>query len=197
VAVVYHLELRSFPHVARAFNLDRETLDTRFIKPWVAGDTIDYDDRRWNPERARLTVLEGVALATEQRGLGRGWSEATRRSRDVTEAVLAEIHRGAEARPEVDAFKEAIAEAAGGERPIGFPDAIALAVVAQPLWRASEQLSLAEQAVWEMLHEGRLQMLRDTEPVPAQAWQEVVLSFATWAGEPATLSVRLRAREPG
>jgi hypothetical protein len=196
VKVLYHPELRSFPHVARAFNLSREALDTRFIKPWVAGDTIDYDDRRWTPDRTRLTVLEGTELRADQRGLGRGWSEATRRSRDVTDTVLAEIHRGAEARPEVEALKEALAEAAGGERPIGFPDAIALAVVGHPLWRASEQLSLAEQAVWEMLHQGQLEMLRDDEPMAAEQWQEVVLSFATWAAEPPAVGIRLRARRP-
>ena len=33
---------------------------------------------------------------------------------------------------------------------------IALAAAAQPQWRASEQLRLAEQAVWELLHQGRV-----------------------------------------
>ena len=35
---------------------------------------------------------------------------------------------------------------------------MALAAAAHPQWRASQQLELAEQAVWEMLHQGRLAM---------------------------------------
>jgi hypothetical protein len=178
---VYHLELRQFPHVARAFNLDREALETRFLKAFAAGEMIELEDRRWSPERTRLTVLEGPALGHGDRGMGRGWSQATKEGQDVTEAVLAEVHRGAEARPEVEALKDAIAEVA--HRPIGFPDVIALAVVKQPLWRASEQLSLAEQAVWEMLHQGRLEMWRDDAAVPREGWQPVVLRWSTWTGD--------------
>jgi hypothetical protein len=194
MAPVYHLEIRSFPHVARVFNLDRETLDTRFVKPWKTGEMIDYEDRRWAPDKTKLTVYEGEELGVDARGLGRGWGEVTRHSRDVTETVLAEIDRGSDARPDVDALKDAIAEVAGGDRPIGFPDVIALAVAGHPLWRASEQLSLAEQAVWEMLHLHRLEMLRDGDPVPAEGWQDVVLRFATWAGltDPARPDIRLR-----
>jgi hypothetical protein len=178
---VYHVELRQFPHVARAFNLDRAALDTRFLRPFAAGEIVELEDRRWAPERTRLTVLEGPELGHFDRGMGRGWSEATREGHDVTEAVLAEVHRGAEARPEVEALKEAIAEVA--RRPISFADAAALAVAKQPLWRASEQLSLAEQAVWEMLHQGRLEMWRSDERVARDGWQPIVLRWSTWAGD--------------
>ena len=177
---MYHLELRQFPHVSRAFNLDREALDTRFLKPWAAGDMIDYDDRRWPPEKTRVTVLEGPELDQADRGLGRGWALATKRGDNVTEQVLAEIHRGAEARPEVEALKDAIAEVA--RTPITFSDTIALAVAKQPLWRASEQLSLAEQAVWELLHQGRVQMRDGDDAVPPEQWQPVLLRWSTWAG---------------
>ena len=107
---MYHVELRQFPHVARAFNLERAELDGRFLRAWVAGTVIEHDDRRWAPERARLTVLEGPALRSEDLGLGRGWASVTRRCEDVTEAVLAEAERGARARPEVEALKDAVAE---------------------------------------------------------------------------------------
>jgi hypothetical protein len=188
----YHVELKAFPHVTRAFNLDRETLDTRFVKPWAAGEMIDYDDRRWSPEKTKLTVLEGVEVSASERGLGRGWGEVTRHCRDVTEAVVAEVHRGADARAEVEALKEAIAEVAAGE-PLGFPDVIALAIAAEPLWRASEQLSLAEQAVWELLHQQLLEMLdADGAVVEAEGWQAIVLNWPTWAGL-ADEPVRLRA----
>jgi hypothetical protein len=189
----YHVELKAFPHVARAFNLDRETLDTRFVTPWAAGEMIDYDDRRWSPEKTKLTVLEGPEVSASERGLGRGWGEATRHARDVTEAVVAEVHRGADARGEVEALTEAIAEVAADE-PLSFPDVIVLAIAAEPLWRASEQLSLAEQAIWEMLHRQRLEMVApDGTVVPADGWQAIVLSWTTWAGD-ADEPVRLRAR---
>jgi hypothetical protein len=191
----YHIELKAFPHVARAFNLDRPTLDTRFLAPFVAGDPIEYDDRRWPADKTKLTVFEGEELGASDRGLGRGWGEVTRRGRDVTAAVLAEIHRGADARPEGEALQAAIAEVASGDG-IGLPDAIALAAAAQPGWRASEQLSLAEQTVWEMLHRGRLEMIGpDGAPIAAEDWQPVVLSWAQWAAG-AEDPVRLRTIAP-
>jgi hypothetical protein len=184
---VYHLELRQFPHAARAFNLDRATLDTRFLKPFVAGEPIRYEDRTWPPEKTRVTVLEGPPLEQAELGLGRGWGNATIRGEDVTEQVLAEIDRGADARPEVELLKDAIAEVA--EVPITFPDAVALAAARQPMWRASEQLSLAEQAVWELLYQGRLQMRDGDEAVEREQWQPLVLQWSIWAG---TTGVELR-----
>lgn len=180
LAAVYHLELRQFPHTARAFNLDRVTLDTRFLKPFVAGDPIDYEDRRWPPEKTKVTVLEGPVLEPAELGLGRGWGNATKRGEDVTKQVLAQIDRGADARPEVESLKDAVADVA--RVPIAFPDVVALAAAKQPLWRASEQLSLAEQAVWELLHQGRLQLREGDEAVERERWQPIVLRWSTWAG---------------
>lgn len=189
---VYHVELRAFPHVGRVFNLDRASLDERFVRPWVNGELIEHDDRRWAPEKTRLTVLVGPAVATSGLGLGRGWGELTRHAEDVTETVLAEIHRGAEARPEVEALKDALAEVARVPEGIGFPDAIALAAAAHPGWRASEQLALAEQAVWEMLHRDELAMAGGGgQPIPTAGWQAVLLSWATWADQAGGPVVRL------
>jgi hypothetical protein len=195
----YHVELKSFPHVARVFNLDRATLDTQFVGPFVAGDSIEYDDRRWPAEKTKLTVFEGPELDAADRGLGRGWGSVTRSGRDVTATVLAEIHRGADARPEVAALQAAIAEVAVGGEGIGLPDAIALAAAAQPGWRASEQLSLAEQTVWEMLHRGRLEMIGpDGAAVAADGWQPVVLSWAQWsAGADDPVRLRVTAASEG
>jgi hypothetical protein len=105
---------------------------------------------------------------------------ATKQGRDVTQQLLADARRGADARPAVEALKEAIAEVA--HTPLGFPDAVALAAARQPGWRASEQLALAEQAVWEMLHQGRVQLCEDGNPLPRERWQPIVLRWATWAG---------------
>jgi hypothetical protein len=177
---VYHLELRQFPHVARAFNLTREELDARFVGPWVKGEMIEHDDRRWPPERAHLKIYEGPELELDELGLGRGWGNVTKTSTEVTDAVIAEAERGAKARPEVEALKEAIAEVA--VTAISGDDVMALAVAAHPTWRASQQLELAEQSVWEMLHQGRLTMTAGGEPVARERWQAIVLAWGTWAG---------------
>ena len=177
---VYHLELRQFPHVARVFNLTRDELEAKFVRPWVGGAMIDHDDRRWAPERSKLKILEGPELRADELGMGRGWASATRSGTDVTDAVIAHARRGAEARPEVEALKAAIGEVAG--TPLGFQDVMALAAAAHPSWRASQQLELAEQAVWEMLHQGRVVMTVGSDVGASARWQPVVLSWATWAG---------------
>jgi hypothetical protein len=193
VAAVYHLELRQFPHVTRVFNLDRAELDTRFLRPWIQGTIIDQDERRWSPERTRLKVLEGPAVRPEELGLGRGWGAATKDSEDVTDAVLAAAERGARARPEVEALKEQVVHRA--DRPIDFGAVVALAGDAHPGWRASEQLALAEQGVWELLHQERLTMLVGDEPVPRDGWETVVLRWSTWAvADGATYSLRVPGR---
>ena len=179
MTAVYHVELRQFPHTARVFNLDRAELDTRFVRPWVQGAMIDHDERRWAPERTRLKILKGPTVRLDELGLGRGWGQATKDSEDVTDAVTADAERGARARPEVESLKEQIARAAGQE--ITFGAVAALAGAAHPGWRASEQLSLAEQAVWEMLHQERLTMVVGGEPVPRAQWQAVVLRWTTWS----------------
>ena len=196
MTAVYHVELRQFPHTARVFNLQRAELDARFARPWVNGEMIDHDERRWAPERTRLKILLGRAVQREELGLGRGWGQVTKDSEDVTDAVIAEAERGAQARPEVEALKEQVVQAAGQVLPFG--TIAALAGVAHPGWRASEQLSLAEQSVWELLHQERLTMLDGGEPVPRGGWHEVVLRWSTWAatGE-ARYSLSVPARGSG
>ena len=177
---MYHLELRQFPHVARIFNLTREDLDHRYVRPWVAGTIIEHDDRRWAPERARLKILEGPELAPQELGMGRGWATATKSSADVTDAVVAAARRGGEARPEVESLKAAVEEVAMSA--VSFQDVMALAAAAHPAWRPSEQLALAEQAVWEMLHQRRLAIIAAGKPVAREQWQPLLLSWSTWAG---------------
>jgi hypothetical protein len=188
---MYHLELRHFPHVARAFNLSRDELDARFVRPWVAGTIIEFDDRRWSPENTRLKILEGPQLRPDELGMGRGWASASKDSREVTDEVIAQARRGAEARPEVEALKSAVEEVATG--PISFQDVMALAAAAHPTWRVSEQLAVAEQAIWEMLHQRRLEMSDGEVPIGPERWQPVLLSWATWAE---TGEQRIELRRP-
>jgi hypothetical protein len=175
---VFHLELRQFPHVARAFNLTREQLDERFAKPWVSGAAVEHEDRRWSPDKARLTILEGPQLRVDEIGMGRGWATVGKTSREVTETVLAQAQRGAQSRASVQTFKAEIRAAAS--TPITFPEVIEVAVAEYPQWRASERLALAEQAVWELLHQGSLTLNGPEGPIEQDRWQSIVISWSTW-----------------
>jgi hypothetical protein len=178
LSLVFHLELRQFPHVARAFNLTREELDLRFARPWVSGSPIVHEDRRWTPEKARLIILEGPELRTEDMGLGRGWANVGRTSLDVTETVLAEAHRGAEGRSTVATFKDTLGGAARAS--ITLPEVMELVGAEYPAWRVSERLALAEQAVWEMLHQGRLTLSDLDGPLESERWQPLLLRWTSW-----------------
>src|SRR5204863_2643722 len=63
---VFHVELRQFPNVARSFNLSESELHARVVGPWVAERPLELDDRRWSPDKARLTIYEGPRLAPEE-----------------------------------------------------------------------------------------------------------------------------------
>lgn len=85
---MYHLELRKFPHTVCRFNQsEREVL--AIVMPWVREEWIEQGERKWNPNDATLTVLEGPELSMSDVAMGRGWRNAERRSEDVTERVLA------------------------------------------------------------------------------------------------------------
>jgi hypothetical protein len=195
---MFHVELRQFPHVARAFNLTAEELQATIVSPWTRGDVVELGERRWAPERANLTIFEGARLPEDQLGMGRGWSNATRQGTDVTERVLSAA-RAAE--PGIASslanFKQAVlAQCAGGR--IGVHQVLWLATAEHPGQRVSERLALAEQAIWELLHERRLIMLRPTpstgelEPLSQPQWQDVLLDWATWSDSRAP-SVQLEA----
>jgi hypothetical protein len=173
---VFHVELRQFPHQTRAFNLTREELDARILGPWVSGAAIELDDRRWAPDRARLTIYEGPALADDQLGMGRGWGNVTRDGEDVTARLIAEVAHP----PAVEALKRELpARLAGG--PVALTRLVELAGESYPQARVSERMALCEQAVWELLHEGTVSLVRDGEPVARNAWQAALLSWEAWS----------------
>jgi len=167
------VQLRQFPHVTRAFNLNRGELDARVLGPWAAGASVELNERSWSPDKARLTIYEGPELRTEDIGLGRGWANVTRDGEDVTDRLLAEAHRPSA----VELFKEQIL----ARLPIELPALVELAGEQHQLARASERLALAEQAVWELLHEGRATLRTQMgATVERDQWQETLLSWATW-----------------
>lgn len=170
---MFHVELRRFPHIARAFNLSGEELQTRVVLPWVRGAAVELEDRRWTPDRARLTVYEGPEIAAEARGLGRGWSTVTREGRDVTAEVLETagtlVPRASELKPKLT----------GASGPITLSEVVSLAGAAG---RPSERLAIAEQAVWELLHEGRAALLRSGTQVAPDEWEALLLDWESWVG---------------
>jgi hypothetical protein len=179
---VFHVELRRFPHQARAFNLTREELLTRILTPWVAGQAVSLDDRRWPPDRARLTIYEGPQLEPDQLGLGRGWANVTRGGEDVTARLLTEVTHPP---PVAELKREVIVLGAGG--PVSIRRLVELAGERYPESRVSERIALCEQAVWELLHEGAVQIVRPGAPVAREQWQEVLLSWEAWSRDGVTV----------
>lgn len=175
---MFHLELRQFPHVARAFNLTREELDERFARPWAGGAAVEHEERRWLPDRARLTIFEGPELRVEEIGLGRGWATVGKTSVEVTDTVLAQARDARGDRSSVQTLKATIRAAA--RTPITFGQVVELALANQPQLRASAALALAEQAVWELLHQGGLTLLGPDGPIERARWQAVVVGWSTW-----------------
>ncbi len=177
---MFHVELRQFPHVTRAFNLTREELQTRITGPWVASAPIDLHERRWLPDKTRLTILEGPELRPDEIGLGRGWANAGRNGEDVTAALVGEAERRLQPHPTDELKEEIVALCASGATPL--ESVVQLMSRRSPERRPSELLAVAEQAVWELLHQGRVRMLRGGEPVASGLWQPLLLSWPSWTG---------------
>jgi hypothetical protein len=193
---MFHVELRNPPHVARAFNLSEEALRDQVVDAWLRGEVVDLGDQKWAPERARLTIYEGPRLRPDEISMGRGWSNATRAGDDVTDRIL-RVEQSTDAARSVAGFKRLVLERCADGR-IGIHQVLWLANELHPESRASERLALAEQAVWELLHEGRLTMLRagagdrdgEAVAVAPEGWQPTLLPWATWA-DPRAPSVLL------
>jgi hypothetical protein len=189
---MFHVELRQFPHVARLFNLSREELASRILVPWVRGESFDCNDRRWPPDRARLTIYEGPQLAPEEIGMGRGWPNVTRSGAEVTASLLEEAQQAmATATPAGigELGQEILARCEAGPIPVRI--ALTIASERHPQWRASDRLALAEQAVWALLHRGQVQMLGAVGGVPQEEWEAVLLDLATWIDPEAPILLAL------
>ena len=106
---MFHIEVRQSPHSGRRLNMTPAELG-RFLEAWMAGGPVALGERRWLPQQARLTILEGSELADHQLAMGRGWRAAERDADDVTERLLREAS---------DAFARAGADAAGILEPPG------------------------------------------------------------------------------
>jgi hypothetical protein len=184
---VFHVELRRFPHVARAFNLPEDQLRVRIVLPWVRGLPVELDDRSFTPDRTRLTIYEGPQVAAEERGLGRGWSTVTRVGEDATRRVLDAARR---LLPNSSELKRKLLAAS---QPVALGDAVSLA---GDLGRPSERLGVAEQAVWELLHEGHLSLVSSGTEVTGQDWERILLRWQSWADPAVQLVVANPPEQP-
>jgi hypothetical protein len=98
---MFHIEVRQSPHSGRRFNMTPAEVG-HFLEAWVGGGPVALGERRWLPQQARLTILEGSELADHQLSMGRGWRAAEREALDVTERLLREAR---------EAFAGAVADA--------------------------------------------------------------------------------------
>lgn len=179
---MFHVELRQFPHQTRSFNLTREELDDRIVRPWLAREPIELNEYKWLPDRATLTIYEGPLLATSEMGMGRGWQNVTRSGRDVTQEVLIETHDDAGELPTAEDFKaEVAARATAGA--VAIHGLVELAGEWYPQARVSERIALCERFVWELLHSVPVTLSRRGEAVPAYEWQAVLLTWPTWTDD--------------
>lgn len=172
---MFHVELRQFPHVARAFNLNREQLDARFLVPWVKGQLIDLEDRRWAPHRAKIAIYEGPQLRPDEIGLGRGWANVMRGGTEVSEKLIEEL----EAAVPIGEVKRVLEERCA-QGPCRLAEVVTLVEDRREGMRASTRLALAEQAVWELLHQQRLTLTRADAVLPAEEWEAVLLDWDSW-----------------
>ncbi len=186
---MFHVELRRFPHVARAFNVSEEELRTRYVVPWVRGAPISLSDRQWTADKkTRLTIYEGPAVAADERGLGRGWSTVTRGGEEVTTRVLDDARKVMAPPISLAELKMSLV-AAAKRGPVSPSEAVALA---GRRGRASERLAVAEQAVWELLHEGQLLLVDTDGPLSRDRWESVLLGWKTWADPRSAVVLRVR-----
>ncbi|HEY2632358.1 MAG TPA: hypothetical protein VGI26_08270 [Solirubrobacteraceae bacterium] len=121
---MYHVELRQFPHNSNRFNLTERELHDTIIEAWARGDWIEFGERKWSPHQATLTVIEGPELPLNDISLGRGWRNATRRGRDVTNELLAAAARrqptpapSGDSQPNGDRAQATVADALGRSDP--------------------------------------------------------------------------------
>jgi hypothetical protein len=94
---MFHVELRQFPHKAWRFNLSEADLRAVAV-PWAREEWLEFAERKWNPHEAKITILEGPQLVVQEIAMNRGWTNAQRRSEDITDRVLSAIRQAEEQR---------------------------------------------------------------------------------------------------
>jgi len=87
--VPFHVEIRRGYRHARVFNLDRATLRSSILDPWVrAARPIELGGHEWLPRDCEMKILEGRELSGSDLAMGRGWDSAERTAENVTRALV-------------------------------------------------------------------------------------------------------------
>jgi hypothetical protein len=86
--MAFHVEISMPMRHARVFNLNQEDLLSKVVGPWLENRVIEMGEREWLPEESSLKILDGPRMDTPDLSYGQGWSNAERKSEDVTRRVL-------------------------------------------------------------------------------------------------------------
>ena len=180
---MYHLELRQFPHNLCRFNLTEQELRA-IVEPWTRDPWVELGERKWRPETAKLTVLEGPQIPLSQLSMGRGWRIVQRNGKDVTERVLAaakqepaDVAGSPELPQQAPPDAALVADSLGlellallGDGPAPLSQAWRLAAARFPERSPSECLAIAEAAAESLLRSGLIALLQPSpEDQPRQA----------------------------
>ena len=152
---MFHVELRQFPHVARAFNLTRDQLDAQILRPLATGRPVMLNEQRFSPAKVKVKIYEGPELAVEELGMGRGWGNATKGGEDVTDRLLTETRAEVESPPALEELKQAVVARSAGA-PLGYEELLEISGRLAADLDANQRVGLAARAVWELLREGRI-----------------------------------------
>jgi hypothetical protein len=87
---VFHVEISAGYQHARVFNLSREDVMAKVVRPWLEDRIIEAGEREWEPSESQLRILEGPRMENADLSFGQGWANAERACEDVTQAVVAE-----------------------------------------------------------------------------------------------------------
>jgi hypothetical protein len=160
---MYHLELNEYPHLARVHNVTEQRLQDEVVRPFVRGEIFEIGEHKWIPQRTKLTILEWPEIPLSQLGLGRGWTTAVRRGKDVTAAVL-EAARTAQVLadglpPRAPGLEGEILERCAAE-PLSLLAVWQLAEIADSDGSPGALLVLAENALKELLLQGLVELSR-------------------------------------
>jgi len=88
--MAFHIQISSPKDRARVFNLSQEELLSQVIEPWLVGRPFELAEYEWLPSESELKILEGPHLDNPDLAFGQGWSNAERKSENVTRRVLEE-----------------------------------------------------------------------------------------------------------
>lgn len=190
---MYHVELREFPHSSHAYNLDSARLHAAVVNAWVRGEIFEFAGREWIPQRAKITILEADELPLHALSMSRGWNNARRKGKDVTNATL-EAARAKVVAPSVDPgrhnvlVEDVVARCATG--PISLAGVWDQAELAAPQGSSGEWLVLAQTALLQLLTEARIVLCRgedgDAAVIPEDDVEPMLRTREAWSTDPAT-----------